>query len=80
MQLVLGQEGKPVDAFLLILAKLGLDRDGNVVLLHLASIKKLCQELALLVTALEQVFWEVGWIGKARLYKSESDKSTMPVE
>lgn len=68
MQLVLRQECKPVDTLLLVLAQLRLDRNGDVVLLHLAPVKELCEELPLLLASFEQVLWEVGGIRKASLY------------
>lgn len=38
MQLILGKKREPIDALLLVLAKLRLDRDGHVVLLHFVAI------------------------------------------
>ena len=53
MKLVLGQKREPVDSFLLVLAQLCLDSDRNGVLLNLATVEKLCQELSLFVPALQ---------------------------
>ena len=66
MQLVLRKEREPVDTLLLILPQLGLDCNGDLILLDLAAVKKLHEELPLLLPALEQVLGEVGRIRQAR--------------
>jgi hypothetical protein len=49
VKLILREEGEPVDSFLLVVSKLGLDGDGDVVLGDFASVEKpfgeeLCRE------------------------------------
>ena len=75
MELILGKECEPVDTLLLVLAKLRLDSDWDFVLLHLVAVQELHQELALLVTALEQILGEVRRIRKASLQRTSTDRN-----
>ena len=56
MQLVLCQERQPVDTILLVLTQLCVDLDRDLVLLHLASVEKLRQELALFIPTAKEIF------------------------
>ena len=63
VKLILGKESQPVDTVLLILAQLRLDRNWNLVWLHLRTVQQLHEELALFLTPLEQLLGEAWWIG-----------------
>ena len=55
VKLVLRQEREPVDTLLLVLPELGLDGDRYIVLLDLAAIQKLREELSLIISAPQEV-------------------------
>lgn len=68
MQLVFGEKREPVDAFLLVMPKLGLDWDGNCVRLDLATVEQLVKKLALAGPLGEELVWEARRIGDAGLW------------
>lgn len=68
MQLVLGQERHPIDSILLVLAQLSVDLDRNLIRFYLITVKQLHQELALVLTASEQVLRKAGRVRQAGLY------------
>ena len=67
MKLVLGKEGQPADAVLLVLAKLGLDINRYRIRDDFASIQELGQEVTLLLSTLQEFFWEAWRVRKASL-------------
>jgi hypothetical protein len=67
VQLVLGEEGEPVDTLLLVVSELGLDRDGDLVPLDLAAVEQLVEELTLARPLGKQLVWEAWWVGDAGL-------------
>lgn len=58
MELIFGEEGEPIYAILLVFPKLCLDLNGNMVCFDLTAVKKLCQELALIFSSLQEFFRE----------------------
>ena len=62
--MIFSKEGEPVHAILLVLAKLSLDRYRNLVLINLAAIQQLHQEIAFLLPAAKHIFGEFRRIWK----------------
>jgi hypothetical protein len=69
MKLVLGQECEPIHAILLVLPKLCIDLDRNMVRVDLAAVEKLCQELTLFMSSLQKLFREARRIWQTSLHK-----------
>ena len=67
VQLVFGQEGKPVDTFLLVLPELCVDLDGDLVRLDFAAIEQLREELAFFFTLPKKILREVWWVWETGL-------------
>lgn len=63
MELVLREEGEPIDALLLVLPELGLDGHGNIVLLHLAAVQQLHQEFTFFIATLQEFLGEAKGVG-----------------
>jgi hypothetical protein len=62
MKLILGKERQPAHSVALILPQIRLDIDRNFILLRLATIKQLHEELSLVVSLRQQFRRESGWI------------------
>jgi len=60
MELVLRQEGEPVDSFFLVFTQFRLDLYRKCVLFDFAAIQKLCQELTFFVPPSEKFLRETG--------------------
>ena len=69
MELIFGEEGKPIYAILLVFPKLCLDLNGNMVRFDLTAVEKLCQELTLLISSLQKLFREARRVRQTSLYK-----------
>lgn len=80
MQLELRKESEPVNTILLIFPQLCLDRDRNVVLLNLTSIEKLCQEGSFFVSSAQQIFGEIGRVGKTGLQNHMVNSALILIE
>lgn len=74
MKLILREEGEPVDSFLLVVSKLGLDGDGDVVLGDFASVEKLVEELSLARPFGEELCRESLRVGNASLQRYHLDE------
>ena len=80
MQLILGQEGEPVDAILLILPQFGVDLHRQLVLLDLRTVEKLTEELSFALSSLQQVVREPRRVRQPNLNPSVSHDSRHFVE
>jgi hypothetical protein len=63
MKLILGQESQPAHTIFLILPQIGLDLDRNLILLGLATVQQLHQELSFIIPLGQKFSRETGWIG-----------------
>jgi hypothetical protein len=67
VQLVLGQEGKPIDTVLLIFSEIGIYLHWDDVLFDLRSVEQLAEKFALCITALKEVLRKSRWIRETNL-------------
>ena len=74
MELVLGEERKPVDALLLIVPELGFDRNRDRVRFNLAPVEQLIEKLALAGPLCEQFVREAWRVGDASLERDHLDE------
>jgi hypothetical protein len=63
MKLILGQKGQPAYTIFLILPQIGFDLNRNLVLLGLATVQQLHQELSFIVPLGQKFRREAGWVG-----------------
>jgi len=69
MELILREESEPVDSVLLVLPELGLDGNGDIVLVDLGSVEELVEELSLSCSFLQHLRREARRIGDSSLRK-----------
>ena len=69
VQLILGQEGKPIDTFLLILSQIGIYLHWDGVLFNLRSVEQLAEKFALSITAFEKFLRKPRWIRETNLQR-----------
>ena len=69
MQLVFGQEGKPINAFLLVFSQLGIYLHWDDVLFHLRSVEQLAEKFTFGITAFQEVFREPRRIRETDLWR-----------
>jgi hypothetical protein len=79
VELILGEEGEPADSIALVLAKLDVDIDGDLVLLHLVAVEELGEKVALVLTLGEQLGGEANRVGEAGLWVTKSHQWTKRV-
>jgi hypothetical protein len=74
VQVVLVEEGHPIDALLLVLAQFSVDLDGQVVVVQLVAVEQLFQEVALLLLLFDQFLAEPLRIWYAALEGHETNQ------